>query len=93
MPNWVGFLYSINDWLVFYSPPTMHSLAREPLSPVMLKRIWYETRRSSPVDCRASTAEPPPIGKIHSFRKLPTFLNRYCNFDALQDVESQFFVK
>ena len=30
----------------------------------------YETRWCSPVDSRPSTAEAPPIGKIHPFSKM-----------------------
>ena len=33
-----------------------------------------ETRRGSPVDCRPSTAEAPPIGKIHPFSKMAVIL-------------------
>jgi hypothetical protein len=33
-------------------------------------QILVKTRRGSPVDRRPSTAEAPPIGKIHPFRKM-----------------------
>ena len=35
-----------------------------------LRVIPRQTRRGSPVDCRPSTAEAPPIGKIHPFSKM-----------------------
>ena len=34
------------------------------------KRPFSETRRGSPVDRRPSTAEAPPIAKIHPFSKM-----------------------
>ena len=41
-----------------------------------------KTRWGSPVDCRPSTAEAPPTGKIHQL------LNQLCDFDTLGDSES-----
>ena len=36
--------------------------------------IW-KTRRGSPLDRRSSTAEAPPIGKIHPFCKMAEIIN------------------
>ena len=35
---------------------------------------WLKTRRGSPIDCRHSTAEAPPIGKIHPFSKIAIWM-------------------
>ena len=36
--------------------------------------FYIETRRGSPVDRRISTAEAPPIGKVHPFSKIAVTL-------------------
>ena len=41
--------------------------------------IWLLTRRGSPVDRRPSTAEAPPIGKIHPFSKIAITLEPVLN--------------
>ena len=39
-----------------------------------------ETRRGSPVDCRPSTAEAPPIGKIQLFNEMAVFFEPVIRF-------------
>ena len=41
-----------------------------------------ETRRGSPVDRRPSTAEAPPIVKIHPFSKMAVTFEPLTGFDA-----------
>ena len=39
-----------------------------------------KTRQGSPVDCRPSTNEAPPIGKIHLFSKIAVTLEPVMQF-------------
>ena len=36
----------------------------------VMQPLFLKTRRGSPVDRRPSTAETPPLGKIHAFSKM-----------------------
>ena len=49
-------------------------------SQLQVVRLYQNTRRGSPVDCRPSTAEVPSMGKIHSFSKTAVTLESVMRF-------------
>ena len=51
---------------------------------MLMESICKKTRRGSPVDRRPSTAEAPPIGKIHPFSKMAvTFEQGLDHYDIV----------
>ena len=62
-----------------------------------LRVIPRQTRRGSPVDRRPSTAEAPPIGKIHPFCKMAiTFdplIGFWCPSGFPEDVKTPQFAR
>ena len=59
---WTRTFYSVFFWYFFIFSSNLSNFKK------IQKKL--KTRQGSPVDCRPSTAEAPPIGKIHHFSKM-----------------------
>ena len=62
---------NISVFIIFFLKKKNAQFFQKKLSFFFLNHLFtaQKTKRGSPVDCRPSTAEAPPIGKIQPFSK------------------------